>query len=115
MLEHYVLFAARPGREADLDIALADFSDAMTYNCTTLSDISWGRNTNPSGLGRGFTHGCLARIQDDGLVTYWNHPAHLRLLEQLDELCTERFAMDYPSGQAAAVPDPTPTTNRSSR
>jgi hypothetical protein len=28
---------------------------------------------------------------------YWNHPAHQMLLGKLDELCADRFALDYPS------------------
>jgi hypothetical protein len=30
-------------------------------------------------------------------TVYWNHPAHQTLLGRLDELCADRFALDYPS------------------
>ncbi|MCG2622968.1 Dabb family protein [Arthrobacter sp. I2-34] len=117
MLEHYVLFAAAEGRETDLETALTEFSDAIAGDCAALHEISWGRNINPSGLQRGFTHGCLARLADDGLSQYWDHQAHQRLLGQLDELCSERFAMDHYSGTTAgsATENLQPTTTRSTR
>jgi Stress responsive A/B Barrel Domain len=95
MLEHFVLFAAAQGRERDLEVVLEEFSRAVSSTCTTLHEINWGRNTNPSGLKRGLTHGCLARIADDGFQEYWDNPAHQRLLGQLDDLCVDRFAMDH--------------------
>ncbi|WP_372698681.1 Dabb family protein [Arthrobacter sp. JSM 101049] len=115
MIEHYVLFAVADGRTMDLECALAEFSEAMTYNCPALVQISWGPNDNPSGRQRGFTHGCFAQIDDDGFDTYWHHPAHQRLLGQLDELCTERFAMDYRSGPVMAPAIAGTPRNRSTR
>jgi hypothetical protein len=97
MLEHYVIFKPQPGRDADLLSALQQFGEGVTRGLPCLLELTWGANTNPSGIQRGYTHSCLARlISAESLKTqYWVHPAHQRLLAQLDELCEDRFAMDY--------------------
>jgi hypothetical protein len=96
MLEHYVVFKAKKGDEKALDDALAAFGRAIVeLDC--VRDFSWGPNVNGSGLARGFTHGCLARLESEEALKsdYWNHPAHTLLLGQLDVLCEDRFALDY--------------------
>ena len=96
MLDHYVVFRPHPGREKDLTAALAEFTAAIDgLDC--LHEITCGENVNPSGLKHGYTHGCFARLtSEQALKTdYWDHPAHQRLLGQLDELCEDRFALDY--------------------
>lgn len=111
MLEHYVVYAAVPGHEADLDETLAEFCrDAKEEGGAIVHEISWGRNTNPSGLDRGHTHGCRSLIESGRFTEYWELPAHKRLLDQLDALTTGRFAMDYEttsSGASTAVPPQT--------
>ncbi|MFC4945437.1 Dabb family protein [Pseudonocardia sp. GCM10023141] len=100
MLEHYVVFQPRPGREADLAEELRAFGEGIA-GLPELIELTWGENTNPSGLKLGYTHACLARLTDGGLDGYWVHPAHARLLGVLDELCESRFALDYtPAGGA---------------
>lgn len=97
MLEHYLVCTPKPGREDELSAALDRFGAGVRHTLPSLIELSWGRNTNPSGLDRGYTHSCLARLTSQEALRgeYWNHPAHVRLLADLDELCTERFAMDY--------------------
>jgi hypothetical protein len=96
MLDHYVVFRPHPGREKDLTAALTEFATAIGgLGC--LHELTAGENINASGLQRGYTHGCFARLtSEQALKTdYWHHPAHQRLLSQLDELCEDRFALDY--------------------
>ena len=105
MLEHYVVFRPRPGREGDLEQALTRLADGLggpAAGVTGLSELTWGRNTNRSGLARGFTHGCLSRFsQPEAFQAYWDHAAHQELLHSLDDICEDRFALDYTTGQQA--------------
>ncbi|WP_028266949.1 Dabb family protein [Arthrobacter sp. MA-N2] len=114
MLEHYVLFAPQEGKAEELESALIRFSEGISTGCGSLVDISWGPNFNPSGLGRGFSYGCLARLSGDTLDEYWNHPAHQQLLSELDALCRERFAMDYLRADSAGTHATPIETTRSS-
>jgi hypothetical protein len=96
MLDHYVVFQPHPGREKDLTAALREFGEGIkSLEC--LHDFSAGENINQSGLKHGYTHGCFARLtSEQALKTdYWLHPAHQRLLGLLDDLCVDRFAVDY--------------------
>lgn len=99
-MEHYVIFKPRPGQEAALLEALERFGAGVSGALPCLLELTWGVNTNPSGLARGYTHGCFARLTTEASLTdeYWIHPAHQRLLGELDELCEDRFALDYVAG-----------------
>lgn len=96
MLEHYVVFKTRPGQEDQFDAACAELAAELGEGIEGLQAFSWGRNTNQSGLARGFTHGCLGRFSDkDAFRRYWDHPAHVAFMSALDKLCEDRFALDY--------------------
>lgn len=96
MLQHYVVFQSAPGKEAELDAACAELGARLADSLEGLEALSSGRNTNASGLDRGFTHGCLARFADDeAFQRYWDHPAHRAFMSALDGLCSDRFAIDY--------------------
>ncbi|SKG68421.1 Stress responsive A/B Barrel Domain [Mycobacteroides abscessus subsp. bolletii] len=97
MFEHYVVFKPKPGRAGELTQALQEFGDGVRETLPCLTELTFGENLNKSGLDRGFTHGCLARLASEAAFKddYWNHPAHVRLIAALDELCEERFALDY--------------------
>lgn len=97
MFEHYIVFTPHEGREADLLTALEQFGAGVSGDLPCLLELTWGANVNESGLQRGFTHGCFARLRDERSfqAEYWGHPAHQQLLTRLDELCEERFALDY--------------------
>lgn len=106
MLDHYVVFKAKSDAVQSLDDALRTFARAIVeLDCVV--EFTWGQNINGSGLARGFTHGCLARLDSEQALKseYWNHPAHTLLLGQLDDLCDDRFALDYVVGQANAPAD----------
>ncbi|WP_445183269.1 Dabb family protein [Pseudonocardia sp. Cha107L01] len=102
MLDHYVVFQPHRGREEELSAALRDFAAGIT-GLTCVQDFTWGENTNASGLKHGYTHGCFARLTGEAALRgdYWNHPAHQKLLGRLDELCIDRFALDYRVSVAA--------------
>jgi hypothetical protein len=97
VLEHYVVFKPHPQRAGELEDALTTFASGMAGTLPCLSELSWGANTNTSGLRHGYTHGCFARLTSQRSLTeeYWIHPAHQRLLAQLDDICEDRFALDY--------------------
>ncbi|AXI76807.1 Dabb family protein [Peterkaempfera bronchialis] len=101
MLEHYVVFRPLPGREPELAAALAELGAGLAGGVAGMSDLTWGANTNRSGLDRGFTHGCLGRFEDRAAFDrYWHHPAHERFMRALDAICEDRFALDYLSASA---------------
>lgn len=104
MLEHYVVFKPHPDRTTELETALAAFTAALAGTLPCLLELSWGANTNPSGLRHGYTHGCFARLTTPDSLTgeYWNHPAHQQLLGRLDALCEDRFALDYVTDHVVA-------------
>jgi hypothetical protein len=106
MLDHYVVFKAKSDAEKSLDDVLGAFGRAIVELDCVL-DFSWGANINGSGLARGFTHGCFARLESEEALKsdYWNHPAHTLLLGQLDELCEDRFALDYVVDRAGVASD----------
>lgn len=96
-MEHYVIFKPHPGKHAELLEALERFGAGVSGSLPCLLELTWGANTNPSGLARGYTHSCFARLTSEESLKeeYWIHPAHQRLLGELDELCEDRFALDY--------------------
>jgi hypothetical protein len=96
VLDHYVAFRPAEGTEAALVAALGGFGAAIV-ELASVREITWGENTNPSGRDRGYTVGCLVRITDENVLRgeYWHHPAHQKLLAELDRLSTDRFAVDY--------------------
>lgn len=96
MIEHYVLFQAKAGREADVDGALAEFDIGMG-GAPWLIELTYGPNLNSRSRELGWSHGMLSRLPDMQTVQneYWNHPAHVRFMERLDECCEARFALDH--------------------
>jgi hypothetical protein len=98
VLNHYIVFRPREGSEAAIGDALREFAAAIT-GLECVQELTWGENSNASGLKHGFTHGCFVRLTSEEALRsdYWNHPAHQRLLGELDRLGADRFAVDYPS------------------
>lgn len=95
MIVHFVLLKGRPEHEAELTEALARFETEIR-ELETVLEITSGRNFNRGADERGWTHGVLVRLpQSSDLPGYWDHPAHLRLVEVLERTCTDRFAVDY--------------------
>jgi hypothetical protein len=96
VLDHYLAFRPAEGTEAALVDALAEFGAAIV-ELAGVHEITWGENTNPSGRDRGYTVGCFVRLTDENVLRgeYWHHPAHRKLLGELDRLSTDRFAIDY--------------------
>src|SRR5258708_29664718 len=97
MWEHYVVSKPRAGRAEDLTNALAEFAAGLDGTLPCLLELTWGPNTNPSGLAHGYTHGRLARLTTESSLKEedWVPPAHQPLLTLLDQLCHDRFAPDY--------------------
>jgi Stress responsive A/B Barrel Domain len=97
MLDHYVAFRARPGREQALSALLERFTNAISGDLECVLDISAGTNINKSSLDQGYTHGCYVRLSGHDALndSYWHHPAHQELLADVDAMCAERFAIDF--------------------
>lgn len=95
MVEHIVLMSAREERRSELEAALERFLAEIVV-LDSVSEITAGPNFNEGGLGRGWTHAMIVRLDGPGdLRGYWDHDAHVRLVEVLDDTCSDRFAMDY--------------------
>lgn len=93
-----MVFVAAPGQDGRLDEELTKMADGLG-DLPGLVALTWGANTNPTGLSRGYSHGCLGRFEDKAAFQrYWDHPAHVAFADALEDICTERFALDYVAG-----------------
>jgi hypothetical protein len=98
MLDHFVAFGASEEDQAAIGDALHEFAGAIA-SLECVMDISWGKNSSASGVERGVTYGCFVRLTSQEALRseYWNHPAHQKLLSELNRRNVERFAVDYPT------------------
>jgi len=96
MIEHFVLFKAKPGQSDDVDAALREY-EAGIRDLPSLLELTWGPNMSERSVEMGWTHGMLTRLTDyDAFLNeYWPHEAHEVLLPKLDASCEVRFAIDY--------------------
>jgi len=94
MVDHLVFFAVRegvsPGDVEDLISSIQALKDEVSSTV----DLSVGKDF--SGRTGEYTHALFARFEDrDGLQQYMQHPAHLAVVEKLDERTTGRIVADY--------------------
>jgi hypothetical protein len=94
MVDHLVFFAVReevsPEDVEDLISSMRGLKDDVSSTV----DLSVGEDF--SGRAGGYTHALFARFEDrDGLREYMQHPAHLAVVEKLDERTTGRIVADY--------------------
>jgi hypothetical protein len=94
MVDHLVFFAVReevsPEDVEDLISSMRGLKDDVSSTV----DLSVGEDF--SGRAGGYTHALFARFEDRvGLREYMQHPAHLAVVEKLDERTTGRIVADY--------------------
>jgi len=94
MVDHLVFFAVRNGISSenveDLISSIRNLKDQVSSTV----DLSVGEDF--SGRAGEYTHALFARFEDrDGLHEYLGHPAHLAVVEKLDERTTGRIVADY--------------------
>ncbi|MEW6637499.1 MAG: Dabb family protein [Actinomycetota bacterium] len=94
MVDHLVFFAVRedvsPEDVEDLLASIRGLKDEVP----SVVDLSAGEDF--SGRSGDYTHGIFARFEDAaGLQEYMEHPAHLAVVEKLEERTTGRIVCDY--------------------
>lgn len=98
VLTHILVVSRGEKPYEPLERALREFAKGIA-DCIGLQRVEWGKNINPTGLELSYDYLCVTELADlETLRTsYWEHPAHRRLLAELPELCTSRFALDIES------------------
>lgn len=94
MVDHLVFFAVREGVSSEDVEDLISSIQALKDEVSSTVDLSVGEDfTGRSGE---YTHALFARFEDrDGLQEYMQHPAHLAVVEKLEERTTGRIVADY--------------------
>ena len=94
MVDHLVLFAAREDASPEDIEDLVSSLRALRGEIPSVVDLSVGKDF--SGRAGEYTHGLVVRFEDAaGLKEYLGHPAHLAVVEKLDERTTGRIVADY--------------------
>ncbi|AHY46248.1 Stress responsive A/B Barrel Domain [Rubrobacter radiotolerans] len=94
MVDHLVFFALKD------DVSEADERDlleslrALREEVPNVRDLTAGRDF--SGRSGEYTHALFVRFDDaEALKSYATHPAHLAVVEKLEQLTTGRIVCDY--------------------
>ncbi|MBA2344651.1 MAG: Dabb family protein [Rubrobacter sp.] len=94
MVDHLVFFAVRDGVSTEDVEDLISSIQALKDEVSSTVDLSVGEDF--SGRAGEYTHALFARFEDRaGLQEYMQHPAHLAVVEKLDERTTGRIVADY--------------------
>lgn len=94
MVDHLVFFAAKeeaaPEEIEDLVASIRNLKGEIP----SVVDLSVGEDF--SGRSGEYTHGIFVRFEDvAGLQEYMEHPAHLAVVDKLNERTTGRIVADY--------------------
>ncbi len=94
MVDHLVFFAVREETAQEAAEDLLSSIQALKDEVSSAVDLSVGEDF--SGRSGEYTHALFVRFEDrDGLQEYMQHPAHLAVVEKLDERTTGRIVVDY--------------------
>jgi hypothetical protein len=94
MVDHLVFFAVREGASPEDVEDLLSSIRGLRDEVSSTVDLSVGEDF--SGRTGEYTHALFARFEDrNGLQEYMQHPAHLTVVEKLDERTTGRIVADY--------------------
>ncbi len=94
MVDHLVFFAVREGASPEDVEDLLSSIRGLRDEVSSTVDLSVGEDF--SGRTGEYTHALFARFEDQaGLQEYMQHPAHLAVVEKLDERTTGRIVADY--------------------
>jgi len=96
MVEHLVIFKAKPGKDAELQQTLTDFAGQIRQQLPGIVDLNVGENYTQRSRDHGWTHGLHARFQDRSVGdAYGPHPVHRALVAKLGELTDGVEAVDF--------------------
>ena len=94
MVDHLVFFAVRDGVSPEDVKDLISSIRGLKDEVSSTVDLSVGEDF--SGRSGEYTHAFFVRFEDQaGLQEYMQHPAHLVVVEKLDERTTGRIVADY--------------------
>jgi len=95
MVEHIVLFQAKPDASPESLEAMLDALRSLKDAVPGVVSLTCGANT--SDRGGGFTHGLVVRFESqEALDNYLPHPAHRKVVEEnVLPVCDEIVVCDY--------------------
>ena len=94
MVDHLVFFAVEEGASPEEVEDLLSSIRSLKDEVPSTVDLSVGEDF--SGRAGEYTHALFARFEDTaGLQEYMRHPAHLAVVEKLDNVTTGRIVVDY--------------------
>jgi len=95
MIAHIVNIQAKQGREQDVQDALNRFA-ALIAGEAGVHNFASGPNIFAKTLDAGWTHALLVDLDDaEAMQRYQAHPDHVVLLEELNDSCEARLAIDF--------------------
>jgi len=96
MVDHLVLFQAKPGKEAELGKVLADFAGEIKAALPGIVELNTGENYTKRSRDQGWTHALYARFKDRSVgEAYGPHPIHQKLLGTLADLSNAGLPVDF--------------------
>jgi hypothetical protein len=94
VVDHLVFFAVEEGTSPEEVEDLLSSIRGLKDGVPATVDLSVGEDF--SGRSGEYTHALFARFEDAaGLQEYMRHPAHLAVVEKLDNVTTGRIVVDY--------------------
>lgn len=102
MMTHIVLLKPKAGTTDAEMAALFDSIKSLQAIIPGLLAVSVGKNR--SAYHRGYTYGIIMHFSDEAhLQAHHPHPAHLAVVEKLDQLCAESIDFDLPENSPAGL------------
>jgi Stress responsive A/B Barrel Domain len=94
VVDHLVFFAVEEGASPEEVEDLLSSIRGLKDGVPATVDLSVGEDF--SGRSGEYTHALFARFEDAaGLQEYMRHPAHLAVVEKLNNVTTGRIVVDY--------------------
>ncbi len=94
MVDHLVFFAVREEATPEEVEDLLSSIRALKDDVSSTVDLSVGEDF--SGRSGEYTHALFVRFEDTaGLQEYMQHPAHLAVVEKLENVTSGRIVADY--------------------
>lgn len=94
MVDHLVFFAVKDEASSEEVEDLLSSMRGLKDEVPSTVDLSVGEDF--SGRSGEYTHALFARFEDTaGLQEYMQHPAHLAVVEKLDNVTSGRIVADY--------------------
>jgi hypothetical protein len=95
MIAHIVTIKAKQGREQEVQDSLDRFASLIASE-PGVHNFASGPNIFTKSLEVGWTHALLVDLDDaETMQRYQSHPDHVVLLQELDDSCEARLAVDF--------------------